>query len=167
MTTHTASQLTSSGATVHTGQRGKADQAQRQASGETATSSIRRDNTVVIPSALPNRLYEIKHAACGGAVVAESVVRLACPPGRSRLLRAAWRPCSRGRPGGRGGVMVATTAMTTPFPAIAAEGHGGRWQLDRATSGGEVSRRGPSAPGRRASTDPRCRRRSGPSRTRW
>jgi hypothetical protein len=34
--------------------------------------------------------------ACGGANVAESVVPLACPLGRSRLLRAAWRPCSRG-----------------------------------------------------------------------
>ena len=67
MTTHTASQLTSSGATVHTGQRGKADQAQRQASGETATSSIRRDNTVVIPVRCRIWLYEIKHAACGGA----------------------------------------------------------------------------------------------------
>jgi hypothetical protein len=32
----------------------------------------------------------------GGAEVAESIVLLACPPGRSRLLRAAWRPCSRG-----------------------------------------------------------------------
>jgi hypothetical protein len=28
--------------------------------------------------------------------VAKFVVPLACPPGRSRLLRAAWRPCSRG-----------------------------------------------------------------------
>jgi hypothetical protein len=28
--------------------------------------------------------------------VAGSVSLLACPPGRSRVLRAAWRPCSRG-----------------------------------------------------------------------
>jgi hypothetical protein len=41
-------------------------------------------------------LYDDQGAACGGADVAEFVVLLACPPGRSRLLRAAWRPCSRG-----------------------------------------------------------------------
>jgi hypothetical protein len=41
-------------------------------------------------------LYRIKHAASGGADVAKSVSLLACPPGRSRSLRAAWRPCSRG-----------------------------------------------------------------------
>jgi hypothetical protein len=38
----------------------------------------------------------LKRTACGGANLAESVIQLACPPGRSRLLRAAWRPCSRG-----------------------------------------------------------------------
>ena len=38
----------------------------------------------------------IKHAAYGGTDVAGSVYRLACPPGRSHVLRAAWRPCSRG-----------------------------------------------------------------------
>jgi hypothetical protein len=41
------------------------------------------------------RLYRIK-AAYGGADVAESIAHLACPPVRSRVLRAAWRPCSRG-----------------------------------------------------------------------
>ena len=41
-------------------------------------------------------LYGIKRAAYGGADVAELVVLLTCRSGRSRLLRAAWRPCSRG-----------------------------------------------------------------------
>src|SRR5947209_10875166 len=41
-------------------------------------------------------LYGIKGAAGGDADVAGSVGLLACPPDRSRLLRAACRPCSRG-----------------------------------------------------------------------
>jgi hypothetical protein len=49
----------------------------------------------------------VKHAACGGAGVAESAVSLACPLGRSRVLRAAWRPCSRG-PAPRAEVVPAT-----------------------------------------------------------
>jgi hypothetical protein len=45
---------------------------------------------------LPNNPLMDQGAACGGAEVAESAHQLACPPGRSRSLRAAWRPCSRG-----------------------------------------------------------------------
>jgi hypothetical protein len=41
-------------------------------------------------------LYGIKHAAFGGANVAKLCQSLTCPQVRLRLLRAAWRPCSRG-----------------------------------------------------------------------
>jgi hypothetical protein len=40
----------------------------------------------------------LKHAACGGADVAKSVFLLGLSTGPIRVLRAAWRPCSRGRP---------------------------------------------------------------------
>jgi hypothetical protein len=53
---------------------------------------------------------------CGGADVAEFVVLLACPPGRSRLLRAAWRPCSRG-PARR--ALVVTTSRPAPLATSA------------------------------------------------
>lgn len=41
-------------------------------------------------------LQGFKHAAYGGVDMAESVVLLACPQGRTRFLRAACRPCPRG-----------------------------------------------------------------------
>jgi hypothetical protein len=47
-------------------------------------------------------LYGIKRAASGGTDVAEFVVRLTCPPGRSRSLRAASGRARAGRPGERG-----------------------------------------------------------------
>ena len=50
----------------------------------------------VVRDAAEYAFIKIKHAACGGTDVAGPVLRLACPPGRSRTLRAAWRPCSRG-----------------------------------------------------------------------
>ncbi|MGC1732440.1 MAG: hypothetical protein WA731_07190, partial [Pseudonocardiaceae bacterium] len=59
---------------------------------ETATSSIRRDNTLDCTFCCRIWLYEIKHAACGGADVAELVALLACP-------RADPACCAR--PGGR------------------------------------------------------------------
>ncbi len=43
-------------------------------------------------------LYGIKRAACGGADVAKSLARLACPSGRSRTLRAACGRARAGRP---------------------------------------------------------------------
>jgi hypothetical protein len=55
-----------------------------------------RENNQVLCCRIP--LYGIKHAACGGADVAKSVFLLGLSTGPIRVLRAAWRPCSRGRP---------------------------------------------------------------------
>ena len=45
---------------------------------------------------LPNSPLWDQGAATGGVDVGKSVITLVCPPGRSRVLRAACRPCSRG-----------------------------------------------------------------------
>jgi hypothetical protein len=58
----------------------------------TYTSTV-REHTMTVGENFPSTGQD---AACGGAGVAESVALLTCPPDRSRLLRAAWRPCSRG-----------------------------------------------------------------------
>ena len=61
----------------------------RQASGGTATSSISRDRTQHAMTVGENFPSSGQGAAYGGAHVAEFVALLTCPPGRSRLLRAA------------------------------------------------------------------------------
>ncbi len=94
------------------------------------------------------RLYGIKHAANGGADVADLVRHLACPPGRSRLLRAAWRPCSR-EPARRALVVAGPHSQGPPqagasctdrwrnvcgmpfSSGLAAPGNGYRWHGER------------------------------------
>ena len=91
-------------------------------------------------------LYGIKSAARGGAVVAESVLPLACPPGRSRLLRAAWRPCSRGPARRAHGVTrkrqpsatPCTLHATVPMPCTGTDRHRSSSQLRRPRCGDAV-----------------------------
>jgi len=66
---------------------------------------------------LPNLpLTGFKHAACGSAELAEFAARIAGPPGRSRLLRAAW-------PGGRGGRAQSQFAMLGGSGGVAGQSH--------------------------------------------